>query len=147
MPDRTAPPSRPASVGGPDDGAQRWPGERLGLPEKGPRSVARLGRRVAGLAVDWAIAYAVAALFFGGEGLAITGVFLLMQMLFLVLFGGSLGHLALGMRLVPMAGGRIGVGRPLLRSVLLVLVIPAVVWDLDQRGLHDRVAGTLLVRV
>lgn len=146
MPDRTAPPSRP-SVGGPDDGAQRWPGDRLGLPEKGPRSVARLGRRVAGLAVDWGVAYALAALFFGGEGLAITGVFLLMQLLFLVLFGGSLGHLAVGLRLVPMAGGRIGVRRAVVRSVLLVLVIPAVVWDLDQRGLHDRVAGTILVRV
>jgi hypothetical protein len=46
-----------------------------------------------------------------------------------------------------MAGGRIGVRRPVVRSVLLVLVIPAVVWDLDQRGLHDRVAGTILVRV
>jgi len=146
MPDRTAPPSRP-SVGGPDDGAQRWPGDRLGLPEKGPRSVARLGRRVAGLAVDWGVAYALAALFFGGEGLAITGVFLLMQLVFLVLFGGSHGHLAVGLRLVPMAGGRIGVRRPVVRSVLLVLVIPAVVWDLDQRGLHDRVAGTILVRV
>jgi hypothetical protein len=53
----------------------------------------------------------------------------------------------MGLRLVPMAGGRVGVWRPALRSALLVLVIPAVVWDLDQRGLHDRVAGTLLVRV
>lgn len=147
MPDRTAPPSRPASTGGPDDGAQRWPGERLGLPERGPRSVARLGRRVAGIAIDWGIAYALAAIFFGAEGVAITAVFLVMQIVALVLVGGTIGHLALGMRLVPMLGGRIGLWRPALRSALLVLVIPAVVWDLDQRGLHDRVAGTVLVRV
>jgi hypothetical protein len=31
----------------------RWPGERLGLPAEGPRSIARLGRRVAALFIDW----------------------------------------------------------------------------------------------
>ncbi|MCU1514874.1 MAG: hypothetical protein JWO10_1964, partial [Microbacteriaceae bacterium] len=36
--------------------------------------------------------------------------------------------------------------RPALRTVLLSLVIPAVIWDLDQRGLHDKAAGTVLVR-
>ena len=25
------------------------------------------------------------------------------------------------------------------------LVIPAVIWDADQRGLHDKAAGTVLV--
>jgi hypothetical protein len=33
------------------------------------------------------------------------------------------------------------------RTVLLCLAIPAFIWDRDQRGLHDRVAGTMLVRV
>jgi len=32
------------------------------------------------------------------------------------------------------------------RSALLCLVIPAVVWDRDGRGLHDTAAGTVLVR-
>jgi hypothetical protein len=32
------------------------------------------------------------------------------------------------------------------RTALLLLVIPAVVWDADGRGLHDRVAGTAIVR-
>jgi hypothetical protein len=31
----------------------RYPGERLGLPQEGPRSVARMGRRVAALFADW----------------------------------------------------------------------------------------------
>jgi hypothetical protein len=26
------------------------------------------------------------------------------------------------------------------------LIIPAVIWDGDQRGLHDKIAGTVLVR-
>jgi hypothetical protein len=28
-----------------------------------------------------------------------------------------------------------------------VLVLPALVWDSDQRGFHDKVAGTVLIRV
>jgi len=33
-----------------------------------------------------------------------------------------------------------------IRTVLLCLFIPAVIWDRDQRGMHDRLAGTVLVR-
>ena len=33
-----------------------------------------------------------------------------------------------------------------LTPLLLVLVIPAVVMDEDGRGLHDRAAGTVVVR-
>jgi len=34
----------------------------------------------------------------------------------------------------------------LIRTVSLCLVIPAVVWGLDGRGLHDVWAGTQIVR-
>ena len=34
----------------------------------------------------------------------------------------------------------------LVRTALLCLVLPAVVYDRDQRGLHDRAAATVLVR-
>ena len=43
-------------------------------------------------------------------------------------------------------GAWVGLWRPIVRTVLLVLVIPAVIWDADQRGLHDKAAGTVLVR-
>jgi hypothetical protein len=32
------------------------------------------------------------------------------------------------------------------RSVLLCLVIPAVIFDPDQRGVHDKAMNTVLVR-
>ncbi|KQO82788.1 transporter [Frigoribacterium sp. Leaf263] len=134
-------------AGGAGQGPQAWPGRRLGLPEHGPRSVARLGRRVAAIAIDWALAYVVAFAFFGGEGIAITLVFVVVQIVFLVTLGGTIGHLILRMRVVRMAGGYLGVWRPIVRTALVALVIPAVVFDLDQRGLHDRIAGTILVRV
>jgi hypothetical protein len=42
-------------------------------------------------------------------------------------------------------GGAIGIPRALLRGVLLALVIPAVISDGDGRGVHDRVAGSVMV--
>jgi len=126
-----------------------WPGERLGLPESGPRSVARIGRRFAAIAIDWGIAL-VLTLLFPAEGGAATfttlGIFAVMQMLFIPTLGGSIGHRILGLRVVPIAGGWIGLWRPAVRTLLLALVIPVLVWDSDQRGFHDKIAGTVLIR-
>jgi hypothetical protein len=47
---------------------------------------------------------------------------------------------------VPLTGGYLGLWRPFARTALLCVVIPAVIWDRDQRGLHDRLIGTVLVR-
>jgi len=124
-----------------------WPGRRLGLPESGKRSIARPGRRVAGIAVDWAIASAISAAFFSYEGFATLVVFALLQIIAIPLASGSIGHLVVGIRVVPIRGGWVGAWRPIVRTVLLCVVIPAVIWDADQRGLHDKVAGTVLVRV
>jgi uncharacterized RDD family membrane protein YckC len=123
-----------------------WPGERLGLPRTGPRSIARPGRRIAGLAIDWAMAVAVSVLFFNYDPLATTLTFMVLQVLFIPTIGGSIGHRAVGLRLVALEGGWIGVWRPVVRTVLLAIVIPALVWDSDQRGFHDKVAGTVLIR-
>jgi len=133
-----------------NENGQEWPGQRLGLPRSGPRSIARLGRRIGALSIDWAIAYGIAWAFFQDErgivdGLFITSVFLVMQIAAMSLASGSAGHLMLGMRVVPMVGGWVGVWRPIVRTLLLIVVIPAVIWDPDQRGMHDRLAGTVLV--
>src|SRR5689334_22272379 len=39
-----------------------YPGERLGLPKDGPGSIARFGRRIAALIVDWLTCYGLSAL-------------------------------------------------------------------------------------
>ena len=128
----------------------RYPGERLGLPEEGSGSVARLGRRIVALFADWAIANVIALLAgpyaSNAQSWAALGVFALMQVLFIPTIGGSVGHRLLGLRVVPLGGGWIGPWRPVVRTLLLVVVIPAVIWDSDQRGLHDRFAGTVLIR-
>ncbi len=126
--------------------AADWAGKRIGLPESGPRSIARLGRRIGGIAIDWALAVIVSIAFFHYDPWATLLIFAVEQVLFVALLSGSVGHLILGMRVVPLAGGWVGVWRPAVRAVLLCLVIPAVIWDKDQRGLHDKIAGTVLVR-
>lgn len=108
--------------------------------------MARVGRRLAALAIDWALAVIVSVLFFSYDGLATMLVFIALQILFIPTLGGSLGHRAVGLRVVSLAGGWVGIWRPVVRTLLLAIVIPAVVWDSDQRGFHDKVAGTVLIR-
>ncbi len=130
----------------PDPAAQAWPGERLGLPESGPRSIARFGRRIAAIAIDWAAAVLISVAFFSYDPIATLVIFAIEQALFLLVVGGSPGHLLLVMRVVPARGGRLGLWQPFVRTILLCLVIPAVIWDRDQRGLHDKACDTILVR-
>lgn len=130
----------------PQETARDWPGKALGLPESGPRSIGRLGRRVAAILIDWGVATGAGWLFLGGDGFGILAVFAILQVLFISTLSGSLGHLVLGMRVVPLHPRWVGVIRPLVRTVLLCLLIPAVIFDKNQRGLHDVIAGTVLVR-
>ncbi|WP_314432687.1 RDD family protein [Microbacterium lacticum] len=134
-----------------------YPGERLGLPSAGSGSIARPGRRIGALAIDYAASTVIAMAFFGYDQFALPAeagwtqfapmmIFAALNILFLPTLGGTPGHRMLGMRLQLVGGGWVGLWRPIVRTVLLCLVIPAVIWDADQRGLHDKVAGTVLVR-
>jgi len=96
--------------------------------------------------IDWAIATGAGWLFLGGDAFGILAVFAGLQVIFIATLSGSVGHLLLGLRVVPLNPRWIGILRPLARTVLLCLLIPAVIWDRDQRGLHDVLAGTVLVR-
>lgn len=124
-----------------------YPGERLGLPEKGTGSLAPLGRRVWAILIDWGCAVLVSVAFFDYAALATTLIFVVVQSVFIPTIGGSPGHRLLGMRVERVTGGWPGLWRPIVRSLLLALVIPAVIWDADNRGVHDKAAGTVLVRV
>ncbi|GAA1612062.1 RDD family protein [Leucobacter chromiireducens] len=126
----------------------KWPGERLGLPESGPRSVGRIGRRIVAILIDWGLAALPAYFLVGGPNASLWNFlfFALMQIIFIPTIGGSIGHRLVGLRVVPIAGGWVGVWRPFVRTLLLCLVIPLLVWDSDQRAFHDKIAGTVLVR-
>ena len=125
----------------------KCPGERLGLPERGQMSVARVGRRSVAIIVDWFLAWVISLPFGQANqtGLVTLLVFALMQIVFIPTIGGSIGHRLLGMKLISLNGTWIGLYRPFIRTILLVLVIPVLVWDSDQRGFHDKIAATVLV--
>lgn len=123
-----------------------YPGERLGLPDTGSGSVARIGRRLGAVAIDWACAVVLSIAFFAYDSIATIAIFVVVQAVFIPTIGGSPGHRLVGLRLIRLGGGWVGLWRPILRSVLLALVIPAAIWDTDHRGLHDKAAGTVLVR-
>lgn len=127
-------------------------GERLGLPQEGPGSIAPLGRRFGALFIDWAVCMVIAyGLLAGGDRQAAgnwaLGIFLVMSLLTVGTVGSTPGKRILGLRVIAEDGGRLGVVRVVLRSVLLLLVIPAIVWDRDSRGLHDRLARAVQVRI
>lgn len=110
----------------------------------------RIGRRFLAIFIDWGIAMLLGLLFgpynSGTYSWATFLVFIVMQVLFIPTIGGSIGHRLTGMRVVPITGGWVGLWRPVVRTVLLCLVIPVLVWDSDQRGFHDKIAGTVLIR-
>lgn len=139
-------PAQPQKFG--DLAPSEWPGERLGLPESGPRSVGRLGRRIGAIVIDWALAAIPAYLLIGGQQASWwqLAIFAGMQIVFIPTIGGSLGHRIMGMRVLPISGGWVGLWRPIVRTLLLCIVIPVAVWDSDQRGFHDKIAGTVLIR-
>ncbi|MGW6911399.1 MULTISPECIES: RDD family protein [unclassified Streptomyces] len=127
-------------------------GQQLGLPEEGPGSIARPGRRLGALAVDWGFCLLIAyGLITDGYGQA-TGnwallVFFLMSALTVGTIGFTPGKRLFGLRVVVLETGTVNPLRALLRTALLCVAIPALIWDRDGRGLHDRLAGTVEVRI
>ncbi len=133
--------------------ADDYPGKRLGMPQQGPGSIARFGRRLAAICIDWTICQLVSVLFFrielghnGSGAFAPLGVFAVMNILMLPTMGSTVGQRLLGVGLMSLGGRPAALVQVLIRTLLLCLVIPAVIWDRDGRGLHDKAAQTVLVR-
>jgi uncharacterized RDD family membrane protein YckC len=118
-----------------------------------PGEVAGLGRRLAALCIDWFVSIGISLLLlrdvaYGSmeSSVAILLIFAVEVMLLTWLTGSSFGQRILGVQVVRMDGGRLGLGRVALRTVLICLVIPAVVMDTYGRGLQDRAVGSVVVR-
>jgi uncharacterized RDD family membrane protein YckC len=164
-------PERPADLGLPLDSAGApstdGPGDAVGEGE-----VAPLGRRLGAAALDWLMLLALDAgvVYFtlrvsrlAPAELALLPpipmvVFLLLLnggylALFTAATGQTIGKMAVGVRVVPVGEGPLTVGRAVVRVVALIAsALPAglgllpVAFDGGRRGLHDRLAGTRVVR-
>lgn len=114
------------------------------VPAAGTR--APLGRRIIALVIDWGLAMAISAGLLNNHPMTTLGVFALMTFLLVATRGATIGHTFLGLQVRTVGGGHPRVVQALIRTVSLALVIPAVVWGLDGRGLHDVWATTDIVR-
>lgn len=135
-----------------------YPGQHLGLPEFGPGSVAGWSRRFAALFIDWIACTLIAIVFiYHPHAGHVTDVFVQPRPWTPVLFavqdclltgltGFTLGKRLLRLRVVRLDARPVGLWA-LPRTVLLMLVLPALMMDRDLRGLQDKAAGTAVVNV
>jgi uncharacterized RDD family membrane protein YckC len=121
--------------------------------------VAGWGRRLLALLIDWLIAALMASaltgrpIWNGGSnyGSINTAVFFGMTAILTGLLGFTIGHRICGLQVRPVRAGKTFVAPPgllagIARSLLICLLIPAVIFDRDRRGLHDLAAKTVVVR-
>ena len=124
---------------------------------------AGLGRRLLALTIDGFIAFFITGLFFPSQSsnqvflsqssdlettLFRLGVFVLEVALLTSLGGASAGQRVMGLRVLSWPDNLFLRPGPILRrTILIALVIPAVVTDKDGRGLHDRAAKSVVMRV
>lgn len=136
----------------PQDPAGAHAGAGLGLPATGPGSMARLLPRIIAVVIDWLVCSVIAAGFLGysfngsGNSWAPLAVFFVENVLLVGTLGSTLGHRIMGLHVGKVSGAPAGPLAALIRSALLCIFVPAVIWDKDGRGLHDRFAGTVLRR-
>ncbi|MEN3358994.1 MAG: hypothetical protein V7637_2976 [Mycobacteriales bacterium] len=138
--------THPAEPGG---AAQEWRGQRLGLPPSGPGSLAPSGQRLAALAVDVILSGLVAGLFTAPHlprNWSLL-VFVVEYVAFTAAFGQTPGMRLVGLRVVRVDRPvRVGLVRAVIRTLLLALLVPALIWDQDARCVHDRLSQTAVVR-
>ena len=136
---------------------QAYRGARLGLPEQGPGSLATTGQRLGAFVVDAVASGLVAALFVqSAHGHGATGhlpgswsliPFAIDYIVGVLVAGRTLGMYLFGLRLVRVdRPAAVDPWRAVVRTALLLLLLPAVIWDRDGRGIHDRLTDTAVVR-
>jgi uncharacterized RDD family membrane protein YckC len=138
---------------------QAFRGERLGLPESGRGALSTTGQRLGAFVVDAIASALVAAAFVqifrsGSTDAAgrLPGTWSLVPLAVdyvfgMLLAGGTLGMYLFGLRIVRVdRDDAVNPWRAVARTALLFLLVPAVIWDRDGRGLHDRLSDTAVVR-
>lgn len=136
--------------------------------------MATFPRRMVAVLIDWLLCQLIAYGAFsvswgegGPAGLVPLAVFYVENILLVSTLGTTVGQRLLGLQVrsalserpvlvrawvdrspsLGTLGGAPGFKKAFARSVLLCLFVPALIPDRDGRGMHDRAAGTVIVRV
>ena len=132
---------------------------RVALPSKFrkvsvelPGQVAGLGRRLVAIIIDWVASFFVAKILFPGIQWGDPNatfpwllVFFLEVTIFTWFFAASFGQRLLGIDVLETSGRRLSLWRIAVRTFLICLVLPAVIYDSQGRGLHDRAVGSVAI--
>ena len=126
----------------------------------GPMSAAPMGRRLLALIVDWLLCTLIASsltghTLFASAGdkhyfaaqYATFGLFVLEVYLLTAISGLTVGKRIFRIRTISTDGSAPGFKWAAVRTLLLLFVVPACITDRDLRGLHDRAANTIVVRM
>lgn len=134
---------------------QAYRGQKLGLPEQGPGSLAPGGRRVGAFVVDIIGSSIIAGLFTRATGSdtasQLPGLWSLIPLAVdyiggMLIFGRTIGMYLFKLRIIRAdADVAVNPWRAVVRTLLLFLLVPAVVFDRNGRGLHDRFTDTVVV--
>jgi uncharacterized RDD family membrane protein YckC len=113
-----------------------------------PGQVAGLGRRLAAITIDWFACLFIAklaapALQLGEVPFLPLTIFFLEVTIFTWFFAASFGQRLLAVEVMAIDGQRLMLWRIALRTLLICLVLPAVIYDSQGRGLHDRAVGSV----
>jgi uncharacterized RDD family membrane protein YckC len=125
----------------------------VSTPTDGAGAPATFGRRLLAFAVDAVLSVGIAVItgHRPGQpsyGIVVAAAFLVIEFAFVALAGQTPGMRAAGIVVVRASdGGRPAVQWVAVRTVLLATVLPALLVDASGRALHDRAAGTSMLRL
>ncbi len=110
------------------------------------------GRRMVGVLIDWLMSYAIAIGFFvefgeSSMGAVVFLVFTAQYLIFAVLGGATPGHRIMGLKIVRFSDGQMPTPiQALIRTSLLVIILTAITFDQNGRGINERLSNTVLVK-
>ncbi len=113
------------------------------------------GRRLLALAVDWIACLLVTMAILGPARWAESStsswltlaIFWVESGIGTAVAGASFGQLATRLRVLKTTGGSVSLLGALLRSLLICLVVPPLVFKPDGRGLHDLAVGSAVYKL
>lgn len=109
------------------------------------------GRRMLGLVIDWVICNLITHAFitpFESKNFSFSVYFLYIgqYLLFTILGGATPGHRIVGLKIVRFLDGQLPTPKQaLIRTGLLAIVVTAITFDQNGRGINERLSGTVLV--
>ena len=105
-----------------------------------------------GVLIEWLLCAAIAKGFFDGgqrwaEPYVAPAIFFAQYVFFAILGGATPGHRIVGLTIVRFSDG--GMPTPiqaLIRASLLVIIVTAITFDQNGRGINERFSNTVLVK-